>query len=70
MTANEFTWEQRGWIDHSIGVTFANSPAPDLFEREAWEKGWLEAADEAHKREVRIASRAAQVVLARLQKRQ
>jgi len=68
MSPNEFDWQQRGKLDHALGTSFSNSPAPDLFERQEWEKGWLDAADEAHKRELRIASRAAQIVLQRLRK--
>jgi len=61
-----FTWHERGRIDFYIGTSFANCPAQELFDRKQWEIGWIEAFDQAEKREVRIAARAADTVLQRL----
>jgi len=41
---HEFTWQERGKIDHLIGTFFADCPASDLFDRQEWEKGWLSSA--------------------------
>lgn len=43
--ANEFNWEQRGRLDFTCGIPFSQSPAPDIFQRDEWEKGWLLASD-------------------------
>lgn len=69
MEPNAFTWYQRGQIDRMLGVPFSASPAPDLFEREEWEKGWIE--QEAHTQSVlvRIAATAGNRVLANLRRK-
>lgn len=69
MDANSFTWFQRGAIDHTLGVTFSESPAPDLFEREEWEKGWLAAEERHQKILVRVAATASNRVLASLRRK-
>jgi len=69
MAPNEFTWLQRGKIDHAIGVSFSESPAPDLFEREEWEKGWIAAEEQQQKLLVRIAATAGNRVLASMRRK-
>jgi len=41
--ANDFTWEQRGAVDYIIGVPFSGCQAESLFDRDEWEKGYIEA---------------------------
>jgi len=69
MNANELTWQQRGALDRVIGVPFSASPAPDLFERDEWEKGWLLAEANQRKLLVRIAAEAGNRVLAAMRKK-
>lgn len=68
MSFHDFTPYQRGKIDYAIGTSFAHCPATDLFDREQWEQGYIDAADEQQKREVRIAARVQSAVLASLPK--
>lgn len=66
MEPNDFTWQQRGAIDFTIGVSFGNSPAPDLFEREQWEKGWQEQHERTAQRFLRVTGGAENVVRGKL----
>lgn len=62
MQPHDFTWYQRGSIDYLIGVSFSASPAPDLFERDEWEKGWLAQAERERARRVRVTGNAEAVL--------
>lgn len=64
-----FTWHQRGAIDRILGIPFSESPAPDLFERDEWEKGWLAQDEYEQKLLVRIAATAADRVCKIMQRK-
>jgi len=67
--AGKFTWFQRGWLDCTTGVDFGASPAPDLFARNEWEKGWIAGHEYRHAREMRLVETTTKTVLTALSKR-
>lgn len=67
--ADQFTWKQRGAIDCILHVPFSQSPAPDMFERQQWEEGWMEQYKRDADREMRIAATAGQRVLASMREK-
>jgi len=68
-TPHEFTWKQRGTIDHTIGTLFTQCPASDLFDAGEWRQGWLEGAQAEERRLLSVAVVAEKRVSARLQAR-
>jgi len=67
VSPNEFTWKQRGTIDHAIGTQFTQCPATDLFDAGEWRQGWLEGAQAEERRLLSVAVVAKSGVSTRLQ---